>query len=126
MSTKDIWYGVLEAGDKSAPVVRDLTMQAEKNHVWLYNHARNTFVEYAQAIVEPKLRELAKGDIPQDELDQAFKAARQAFISARKIRKWEDKPLPAKPASKKDDDTDIEITDDDDIDEFIDDGEDDD
>jgi len=126
MSTKDIWYGVLEASEKSAPVVRDLSIQSGNDRLWLYNHARNSFVEYSQAIVEPKLRELNENDIPLDELDRAFRAARQAFAAARKTSKWEDKAPAAKPASKKDDD-DIELVDDgDDGEEFIDDVEDDD
>jgi hypothetical protein len=124
MSTNNIWYGVLEAGSKTAPVVRDLSMPASNNSIWLYNHARNTFVEYTLAIVEPKLRELTKSDISQDELDQAFKAARKDFAPARKTRQWDDKAPASKPARKKDD-TDIEIADDD-AEEFIDDVEDDD
>lgn len=124
MSTNDIWYGILDAGDKSTPVVRDLSMQAASDKVWLYNHVRNAFVEYSLAIVEPKLRELAKGDITQDELDRAFKAARQAYTATRKIRTWDDKKPAAKPARKKED-ADIEIADDDEIEEFIDDADDD-
>ena len=84
MSTKDIWYGVLEAGDKSSPVVRDITMDAGQNRIYLYNYNRNQFIEYAQAIVEPKLRELFEGDISREELDKAFKVAYKSFTSARK------------------------------------------
>jgi hypothetical protein len=124
MKTNDIWYGVLEAGSKTSPVVRDLSMQASNNSIWLYNHARNTFVEYTRAIVEPKLRELSAGDIGRDELDQAFKAARESFALVRKIRQWDDKAPAPSPVRKKDD-PEFEITDDD-TEEFIDDVEDDD
>jgi hypothetical protein len=123
MSTNDIWYGVLEAGDRSSPVVRDQSIQVNSNKIWLYHHARNTFVEYSQAIVEPKLRELATGDIARDELDRAFRAARKAFAPARKIQKWDDRAPAARPAGKKDD-SDIEMADDEDAAEFIDDVED--
>ena len=49
MSTKDIWYGYLDAGEKSSPVVRDASIDTSKNKIYLYNHARGEFVEYAQA-----------------------------------------------------------------------------
>ncbi|MGB5397156.1 MAG: hypothetical protein WBN96_08410, partial [Gammaproteobacteria bacterium] len=127
MARKDLWYGVLEAGDKTSPVVRDLTLQAGNNHIWLYNHARNTFVEYAQAIVEPKLRELAAGDVSRDELDRAFKTALKNFAPARHVARWESKAASAKPVKKTDDEFDTDMGDDDsDGDEFIDDIDDDD
>ena len=125
MNAKDIWYGVLDAGEKTSPVVRDATLDARQGKVWLYNHLRNQFIEYAEAIVEPKLRELTTGDIPQQELDVAFKAARQVFSSSRKISTWTD-AKPTAPRLKKEgeeDDLDIDIPDDDDMDEFIDDDE---
>jgi len=123
MSAKDIWYGVLEAGEKTSPVVRDATLDASQGKVWLYNHLRNQFIEYAQAIVEPKLRELTTGDIPQKELDEAFKVARQIFSSTRKISTWSDtKPTaPRVKKEDKEDELDIDIPDDDDMEEFIDD-----
>jgi len=123
MSAKDIWYGVLDAGEKTSPVVRDATLDASQGKVWLYNHRRNQFIEYAQAIVEPKLRELTTGDIPQKELDEAFKVARQIFSSTRKISTWSDtKPTaPRVKKEDKEDELDIDIPDDDDMEEFIDD-----
>jgi hypothetical protein len=124
MSKNDIWYGILDAGEKTSPVVRDLTIQASNpNNVWLFNHSRNAFVEYSLAIVEPKLRELGKGDLSKDDLDKAFKAARKTFATARKLVKQEGKAPSAKPGRKKDaelDDDSIE-DDDNDADEFIDD-----
>jgi hypothetical protein len=125
MSEKDIWYGVLDAGEKTSPVVRDATLDASQGRVWLYNHVRNQFIEYAEAIVEPKLRELTTGDIPLNELDEAFKAARRAFSSSRKISTRSD-TKPAAPRVKnedKDDELEIDIPGDDDMDEFIDDDE---
>ena len=115
MSSKNIWYGVLEAGEKSSPVVRDTTIDAGQNRIYLYNYNRNQFVEYAQAIVEPKLRELVEGDISREELDKAFKAAYKSFTSARKTSTL-DNTKPAPPTKQ---DEDIDLSDDDD--EFIDD-----
>lgn len=123
MSSNDLWYGVLDAGDKSSPVIRDLSMQTSNaNNVWLYNHLRNAFVEYSLVIVEPKLRELTANDIPQKELDRAFRKARKTFDLARKVNKWESKASSARPARKKDAEVVMETEDEDiDTDEFIDD-----
>ena len=124
MSEKNIWYGVLEAGEKSSPVVRDPSLEAGQNRIYLYNYVRNQFIEYSQAIAEPKLRDLTTGDISRDELDKAFKAAYQAFSSSHKIRTWSDtKPSAARAKSEDDEDAiDIDLSDyDDEVDEFIDD-----
>jgi hypothetical protein len=80
MSNNSIWYGFLEAGEKSSPVVRDLSLETDNaKTVFLYNFARGIFLEYALEIVEPKLRALQPGDIPQQELENAFMAARKTF-----------------------------------------------
>lgn len=89
MSKNDIWYGFLQAGAQSSPVVRDMTLETNsRKTVWLYNHARGKFLEYALEIVEPKLRELEDGDIPLKELDKAFNAARKTFASGRTAKAW--------------------------------------
>jgi hypothetical protein len=122
MSAKDFWYGVLEAGEKSSPVVRDHTLDASEGKIHLYNYVRNQFIEYAKAIVEPKLRELAADDISLDELDKAFKAARQAFTSSRKIRTLTDiKPAIPFIKDEEDDTPDFDMEDDGELEEFIDD-----
>jgi hypothetical protein len=123
MSEKNIWYGVLEAGEKTSPVVRDTSLEASQNKIYLYNYVRNQFIEYSQAIAEPKLRELAAGDISQDELDKAFKTAYQAFSSSRKVRAWDDtKPAVSRVKNEDDEDVlDIDISDYDDMEVFIDD-----
>jgi hypothetical protein len=120
MNAKDTWYGVLDAGEKTSPVVLDATLDASQGKVWLYNHVRNQFIEYARAIVEPKLRELTTDDIPKKELDVAFKEARRAFLSSRNITTWsETKPVaPRVKNQDEDDELDIDISDDDDIEEF--------
>jgi hypothetical protein len=121
MGTKDIWYGVLEAGDKTSPVVRDMSLEvSDTKRVWLYNHVKNQFVEYSLEIVEPKLRNLGNGDISLDELDLAFKSARKAFGLARKIRKWDNKKYAATVAQVDNDEPDIDLEDGD-IEDYIDD-----
>jgi len=123
MNAKNIWYGVLEAGEKTSPVVRDTSLDASENKIYLYNHLRNQFVEYLQAIVEPKLRELTDGDISKDELDKAFKAAYQDFSSSRKARTWTDKKPAASRVKNEDDEEaiDLDIADYGDVEDFIDD-----
>jgi len=121
MSANNIWYGVLEAGEKTSPVVRDTTLDASANKIYLYNYVRNQFIEYAQAIVEPKLRELTADDISQDDLDKAFRAALQAFSSTRKVQAWTDTKPAAPRVKKEDEEEEIEIPDYDDEEEFIDD-----
>lgn len=117
MNAKDIWYGVLDAGEKTSPVVRDATLDAGQGKVWLYNHLRNQFIEYARAIVEPKLRELTTDDMPQKELDDAFKAARLEFASSRKSSTWaEAKPAASRAKNNDEDELEIELSEDDDND----------
>jgi len=120
MSSKDIWYGVLEAGEKTSPVVRDKTIDAGQNKVYLYNYVRKQFVEYALPIVEPKLRELTEEDVSRKELEKSFKAARKVFSSTHKITALAD-TMPAALAVKKEESNDIDTPDNDDVDDFIDD-----
>ena len=95
MSKNDIWYGFLDAGAQSAPVVRDLTLETKsRKTIYLYNHARGKFLEYSLEIVEPKLRDLKDGEISLKELDSAFKAARKAFSAGRTTKKWSDEAPP--------------------------------
>lgn len=124
MGKNDIWYGMIEAGEKSTPVVRDMTLQTDdRSKIWLYNHNRNKFLEYSRAIVESKLRDLGEGDISQDELDKAFQTARKLFTPRHKVRIWEATTAnraASKSSRSKADDDDIEI-DDGNMEKFIDD-----
>ena len=91
MSSNNIWYGFLDAGDKSSAVVRDLSLDTDDSKtVYLYNLARGIFIEYSREIVEPKLRQLKPGEISLDELDSAFKAARKTFNPGKAAKKWQD------------------------------------
>jgi len=84
VSRNDTWYGFLQAGKKSSPVVRDarLTTKNPKT-LYLFNHVQGKFLEYSREIVEPKLRELPPDDNLLGELKAAFKAARKAFVAAK-------------------------------------------
>jgi hypothetical protein len=96
MSKNDIWYGFLQAGEHSSPVVRDATLETKSQKtVYLYNHVRGKFLEYAREVVEPKLRELKPEDVALKELDSAFKAARKSFVSGKVTKKWEAAAAPA-------------------------------
>jgi hypothetical protein len=96
MNENTIWYGFLEAGVHSSPVVRDTSLQTKSQKtMYLYNHVRGKFLEYSCEIVEPKLRELDPGDIPLKQLSSAFMAARKAFVHDKVTTRWEDTPAPA-------------------------------
>lgn len=100
MSNNNIWYGFLEAGEKSTPVVRDLSLETENaKTVFLYNFARGIFLEYSLEIVEPKLRALKPGDISPEELENAFKAARKQLNTGRLASKLKSAAAPTAAAA---------------------------
>lgn len=78
MSDKHYWYGYLEAGTKSTPVLQDHRLDTGvADTVYLYNHMRGEILEYKKAIIEPKLRELTP-----DEQDLR-KTLKSAYLKAR-------------------------------------------
>lgn len=82
MSKETLWYGYIEAGEKSSPVVMDPRLQTgEAETVYLYNHKRGSILEYRRAIVDAKLRELSAEEHPTlaSELRSAYRKARQGF-----------------------------------------------
>ena len=127
MSKKSkIWYGYLEAGIKSSPVLMDPKRDtANINTMYLYNLKRDQILEYQRELIEPKLRELngkEAGTIK--ELEKAFNKARKDFSprrsSSRAIADSPATPPQKKPAPDIDldsvDDADIELDDDIDLD----------
>lgn len=75
-----LWYGYLEAGAKSSPVVRDERLDTGNGKtLFLFNLARGQILEYTRDIVEPKLRELKSGEVSIDELSGAYGEARRTF-----------------------------------------------
>ena len=78
---KNLWYGYLEAGANSTPVMRDDALDTgNPKTVFLFNLARGRILEYSREIVEPKLRELnGKESKAVAELDAGYKEARRNF-----------------------------------------------
>ncbi len=59
MSKQNLWYGFLEAEERSSPVIIDNSMDTgEKRTVFIYNHSKKEILKYVREVVEPKLREL--------------------------------------------------------------------
>jgi len=109
MSKRKLWFGNLEAGSKSSPIVIDYEMETgEKNAIFIYNHSRKEILKYSRDVVEPKLRELtAKEKDLEAELKKAFGEAMKNFKF--KTPKAMDAPgktaaksKPAKPAEEPD------------------------
>lgn len=77
----NIWYGYLEAGDKSSPVVIDNRLSTgNAKTVYVYNLKRNAILEYSREIADPKLRELTPAERGvMDELKSGYGEARRNF-----------------------------------------------
>lgn len=84
-----IWYGYLEAGSKSSPVLMDPKLDtANTNTMYLYNLKRDQILEYQRKLIEPKLRELnGKEAVTVKELEKAFNKARKDFTPRRSSSK---------------------------------------
>lgn len=82
MSDNNLWYGYLEAGAKSSPVLMDRRLNTgDSNTLYLFNLNRGEILEYKREIIEPKLRELNKDEQKlSGELKSAFGKARSGFI----------------------------------------------
>ncbi|MFO7594135.1 MAG: hypothetical protein R6X15_08850 [Pseudomonadota bacterium] len=78
MSEKYFWYGYLEAGEKSSPVLQDHRLDTgSPETVYLFNLNRGAILEYKRAIIESKLRRLGTHE---QELGGLLKSA---YIEAR-------------------------------------------
>ncbi len=81
MSDKTLWYGYLDAGDKSSPVAIDNKLATgDPTTVYMFNLKRGEIIEYKRAIVESKLRELGgdeQGTV--GELKSGYRKARNGF-----------------------------------------------
>lgn len=102
MSQEELWYGFLEAGDRSTPVARDPKLTTgNPDTVYMYNLLRNEIIEYKRAIAEPKLRELTSGEGDKlKELKAAFAKALKEFTPKRN-RPTLDTAVPVAVAGKK-------------------------
>jgi len=81
MSDKHFWFGYLEAGEKSSPVLRDSRIDTGNSAtLYLFNLKRNEILEYRREIIEPKLRELKADEASVcAELQKAYGEARSQF-----------------------------------------------
>ena len=81
MSDDQIWYGYLEAGEKSTPVLLDRGLNTgNPKTMYLFNMARKEILEYNRSIVEPKLMELKSEENGfSNELKQAFAEVMRNF-----------------------------------------------
>lgn len=81
MSDNTLWYGYLEAGERSSAVAMDNRLNTgDPTTIYVFNLQRGEILEYKRAIVEPKMRELKAGE--QDlanELKNAYRKARNGF-----------------------------------------------
>ncbi len=81
MSDNSLWFGFLEAGDKSTAVIIDHGLNTGKpDTVYIFNQSRGKILEYNRSIVEPKLRELSSQDADtKAELKNAYLQVRAGF-----------------------------------------------
>ncbi len=77
----NMWFGYLEAGQRSSMVVRDSSLDTgNPQTIYLFNLARARILEYRKDIVEPKLRELpADESATRDALQEAYLQAKVGF-----------------------------------------------
>ncbi|MCO6413033.1 MAG: hypothetical protein J5I92_09845 [Thiogranum sp.] len=117
-NNKGLWYGYLEAGNSSSPVIRDQQLETgNAKTVYLFNLARGRILEYQREIVEPKLRELKPAEAGAiADLDAAYPEARRQLNG--RVNRTLNIPERAAPAAKArapdDDDDRAAISDDED------------
>ena len=81
MADETVTFAYLEAGAKSTPVALDPSLDTGKPEtVWLFNLARDQFIEYRRDIVQARLRDFKSEErqLRQD-LEAAFAKARNDF-----------------------------------------------
>ena len=101
-----LWFGYLEAGNKSSAVVRDDRLDTgSRKTVFLFNFERKQIIEYTREIVDPKLRELKPAETKLiEELTGAYNEARRAFKHAQaRPLNIPERGAPAKAAKATDD-----------------------
>jgi len=77
-----LWFGILDAGKKTSPVVRDPTLETgDPQTIYLFNLNRGAIREYRVSIAQNLLRELTEDE--QDlvgSLEEAFNVVRAGFV----------------------------------------------
>ena len=79
---KKIWFGFLEAGARSSPVVRDESLDTGRSTtIYLFNFMKGRIIEYQRDIVEAKLRDLTIEESAMlSELESEYLKAKETFI----------------------------------------------
>ena len=79
---RNLWYGFLDAGVRSSPVIIDLALTTDKpDTVYVFNHNRNKILEYKRDIIDSKLREFNADETALiSVLTAAYEQAREAFF----------------------------------------------
>jgi hypothetical protein len=98
---KKVWFGFLEAGERSSPVVRDPSLETGRTTtLYLFNLMKNRIIEYQRDIVEAKLRDLTveEGSLLA-ELERQFSVAKESFTPRSQGRPTALKP--ARPRKKR-------------------------
>lgn len=123
MGQETLWFGYLEAGEKSSPVVMDPALNTgNPKTLYLFNYKRGQILEYARNIVESKLRELTEEEAGMIEtLEAAFQRARKGFKPRAASVFNVSPPMPAAPteASEEDEEA-LELEEEEDYDEELD------
>ncbi len=85
--SNELWFGFLDAGDKSSPVLIDRKLDTgNPKTVYMYNLKSRKITEYKREIAEPKLRALnAKEAELAKDLKHGYDSARKEF-TPRNIR----------------------------------------
>jgi hypothetical protein len=81
MAKKKLWFGYLEAGERSSPVVRDTKLDTGRaSTIYLFNLMKGRIIEYQRDIVELKLRDLTvEESVMVEELRRQYITARESF-----------------------------------------------
>lgn len=79
--SNEMWYGYLEAGEKSSPVLIDPGLETGNSKtVYMYNLHSQRIIEYKRDIAEPKLRQLSQQETSWvKELTKGYSTARKEF-----------------------------------------------
>lgn len=108
MAKDQLWFGYLNAGAQSSPVLHDPALDTgSKKTLYLYNHERKAILEYRREIVESKLRDLKPEEAELVEaLREGYAEAQRGFRGLR--LKPSEVPAQASPIASSDDSDELE------------------
>ncbi|CAH9017919.1 hypothetical protein [Candidatus Nitrosacidococcus sp. I8] len=78
---KALWYGYLNSGEKSTPIVLDYELHTGSDEtIYLFNFKKGAILEYRRTIVEEKMEELDENEADlTKELKKSYLAAKESF-----------------------------------------------